>query len=331
MDIFGSPLAICIPTPTNEAESEDEKGGASVGASRCSRFAVIAMCSAMLFLGVGAEIGYGTWVATYSLEKLRVSEVDAAYLSSSYYVGFLLGRLLAVPASTRLSPTALLYISFAGGTLALAPLLPGAAAALAPIVEPVTLAIGVSAALGLFIAPIFAASMSVGSVAGLPMTSRQMSIQVCWAVVGEMVVTVVVGARMAVDVDEFAVWNLCAATTSLASGLHSSKSARNILGCIPAFVGGCQQSCCGQGHDGARAGGVPRAERGAEGPAAAGATTTAERGERAGERGPDHALTMRDEPTRHSTVGVTRGQSRQSRVTRRDNASLLQANKRLGV
>ena len=40
------------------------------------------------------------------------------------------------------------------------------------------------------------------------MTSRQMSIQVCWAVVGEMVVTVVVGARMAVDVDEFAVWNL---------------------------------------------------------------------------------------------------------------------------
>jgi len=29
--------------------------------------------------------------------------------------------------------------------------------------------------------------MSVGSVAGLPMTSRQMSIQVCWAVVGEMV------------------------------------------------------------------------------------------------------------------------------------------------
>ena len=50
--------------------------------------------------------------------------------------------------------------------------------------------------------------MSVGSVAGLPMTSRQMSIQVCWAVVGEMVVTVVVGARMAVDVDEFGVWNL---------------------------------------------------------------------------------------------------------------------------
>eukprot|EP01045_Picozoa_sp_COSAG04_P035141 COSAG04_NODE_7989_length_1038_cov_1.462194_1_plen_191_part_00 len=146
------PLALCIPTPTNEAESEEEKGGASVGASRCSRNAVIAMCSAMLFLGVGAEIGYGTWIATFSLEKLRVSEVDAAYLSSSYYVGFLLGRLLAVPASTRLSPTALLYISFAGGTLALAPLLPGAAAALTPIVEPVTLAVGVSAALGLFIA-----------------------------------------------------------------------------------------------------------------------------------------------------------------------------------
>ena len=146
------PLALCIPTPTNEAESEEEKGGAFVGASRCSRYAVIAMCSAMLFLGVGAEIGYGTWIATFSLEKLRVSEVDAAYLSSSYYVGFLLGRLLAVPASTRLSPTALLYISFAGGTLALAPLLPGAAAALTPIVEPVTLAVGVSAALGLFIA-----------------------------------------------------------------------------------------------------------------------------------------------------------------------------------
>eukprot|EP01043_Picozoa_sp_COSAG02_P015157 COSAG02_NODE_639_length_19078_cov_9.380262_9_plen_296_part_00 len=251
------PLALAIKTPRKDddmdssKEQDDSAAAANATASNAMRYTVMVMCAAILFLGVGAEIGYGTWIATYSLDKLGVSEVAAAYLSSSYYGGFLFGRLVAVPLSTQLSPLQLLYISYVGGTLALLPLVPGVLEAVgielqqtqtqlegasdvgsAGLISPVELSVGVSIGLGVFIAPIFAACMSVSTVAGLPMTSAMMSFQVSGAVLGEMLVTVAIGARISEDVDEFATLNLAV----MASGLMLCLLLSAVLARLPASV-----------------------------------------------------------------------------------------------
>ena len=234
------PLALSIKTPhkdENTDGSPDEAASSNAAASDFMRYSVMVMCAAILFLGVGAEIGYGTWIATYAIEKLGMSEVAGAYLSSSYYGGFLFGRLAAVPLSTKMSPLQLLYISYAGGTLALLPLVPGVLDAFgvglqqtqlpvnglsrldvgvaetgaelsAGYFSAVELSVGVSIGIGVFIAPIFAACMSVSTVAGLPMSSAMMSFQVSGAVLGEMLVSVVIGARISSDIDEFSVLTL---------------------------------------------------------------------------------------------------------------------------
>eukprot|EP01046_Picozoa_sp_COSAG06_P032615 COSAG06_NODE_3274_length_5576_cov_2.383942_2_plen_330_part_00 len=239
------PLALCIKTPqkdkdkdkeadaagadsgdstaaAGEGSSSDDGAGSSSVVSMSMRYTVMVMCAAILFLGVGAEIGYGTWIATFALEKLHTTEVSAALISSSYYGGFLFGRLAAVPLSTKLSPLQLLYIAFAGGTIALLPLVPGVmdSTLLQPLLgggggdgqearfSQLEVSVGASVAIGLFIAPVFAACMSVTTVAGLPMTSAMMSFQVSGAVLGEMLVTVVIGARISEDIDEFGTLNL---------------------------------------------------------------------------------------------------------------------------
>ncbi len=253
------PLALAIQTPQKDSdtdsskEQDDSAAPSNATASDAIRYTVMVVCAAILFLGVGAEIGYGTWIATYSLDKLGVSEVAAAYLSSSYYGGFLFGRLAAVPLSTQLSPLQLLYISYAGGTLALLPLVPGVLEAVgielqqtathfdgaadagsaangSGFVSPVELSVGVSVGLGIFIAPVFAACMSVSTVAGLPMTSAMMSFQVSGAVLGEMLVTVIIGARISEDVDEFATLNLAV----MASGLLLCLLLSAVLARLPA-------------------------------------------------------------------------------------------------
>ena len=235
-----APLALSIKTPSKDEDTDgspDEAASSNAAASDFMRYSVMVMCAAILFLGVGAEIGYGTWIATYAIEKLGMSEVAGAYLSSSYYGGFLFGRLAAVPLSTKMSPLQLLYISYAGGTLALLPLVPGVLDAFgiglqqmqppvnglsrpdvgvaetgaeltAGYFSAVELSVGGSIGIGVFIAPIFAACMSVSTVAGLPMSSAMMSFQVSGAVLGEMLVTVVIGARIGEDIDEFSILTL---------------------------------------------------------------------------------------------------------------------------
>lgn len=259
------PLALAIKTPRKDEGAGDNNGqheaSSSARASDSLRYTVMVTCAAVLFLGVGAEIAYGTWIATYALEKLAVSEVAAAYLSSSYYSGFLFGRLVAVPLSTKLSPLQLLYISYAGGTLSLLPLVPGVLEAIGieleqtpaqvenvsqevfadshssatgyGYVSAVELSVGVSIGLGVFIAPIFAACMSVSTVAGLPMSSAMMSFQVSGAVLGEMLVTVIIGARISNDIDEFATLNLAV----MACGLLLCLLLSAILARVPPSSG----------------------------------------------------------------------------------------------
>jgi FHS family Na+ dependent glucose MFS transporter 1 len=68
----------------------------------------------LLFLYVGAEIGFGGWIFTYAVSAHLASETAAAYLTSAFWGALTLGRLLAIPLSARLPPYAILLGDFAG-------------------------------------------------------------------------------------------------------------------------------------------------------------------------------------------------------------------------
>eukprot|EP01050_Picozoa_sp_SAG11_P012896 SAG11_NODE_1466_length_4856_cov_1.714736_1_plen_481_part_00 len=241
------PLALLVRTPSPRAPAAAadrvSKGATSgVGGGAAARLArlsyvVMVLVTLQLFLGVGAEIGFGTWIATYAIERLAVSEVAAAYISSVYYAGFLAGRLAAVPVSARLRPLSLLWAGFAVGAVALMPLLPGLS--LPGPTVPVLAA--VSAVVGFAIAPIFASCMSVGSTARLPLRSWMLSFQVSGAVCGEMLVTLAVGAAMAGGrVDQFAVLTfatMCAGLAVCAALAAASRAAAKLLPPSPAGGG----------------------------------------------------------------------------------------------
>ena len=70
-------------------------------------------------LYVGAEVGFGNWIYTYALQLGLGTEITAAYLTSAFWGSFTLGRLLAIPISTRLRPLTILYLDFAGCILSL--------------------------------------------------------------------------------------------------------------------------------------------------------------------------------------------------------------------
>ena len=78
--------------------------------------AIMVLC---FVLYVGAEVGYGTWVYTYALQLGLGTEITAAYLTSAFWGSFTLGRLIAIPISTRLRPLTILYLDFAGCLISL--------------------------------------------------------------------------------------------------------------------------------------------------------------------------------------------------------------------
>jgi len=73
--------------------------------------AIMVLC---FVLYVGAEVGYGNWIYTYTLKLELGTEVTSAYLTSAFWGFFTLGRLLAVWVSTRVRPRTILYADFAG-------------------------------------------------------------------------------------------------------------------------------------------------------------------------------------------------------------------------
>jgi MFS transporter, FHS family, Na+ dependent glucose transporter 1 len=78
--------------------------------------AIMVLC---FLLYVGAEVGFGTWIYTYALELGLGNEITSAYLTSAFWGAFTLGRLFAIPISTRLRPLKILYLDFAGSLLSL--------------------------------------------------------------------------------------------------------------------------------------------------------------------------------------------------------------------
>jgi len=70
-------------------------------------------------LYVGAEVGYGSWLATYASQKGLETEIAAARLTSAFWGAFTVGRFIGIWVSTRLRPLTILYLDFTGCILSL--------------------------------------------------------------------------------------------------------------------------------------------------------------------------------------------------------------------
>jgi FHS family Na+ dependent glucose MFS transporter 1 len=75
---------------------------------------VILTAAFFLFFYVGAEIAFGGWIYTYAVELGLAPSVQAAYLTSGFWLAFTIGRLLSVPLATRYTPRQLIAAALLG-------------------------------------------------------------------------------------------------------------------------------------------------------------------------------------------------------------------------
>jgi FHS family Na+ dependent glucose MFS transporter 1 len=90
-----------LPSPQRETVSVQE---AQDGDGRL----LLVLFVAFFYLYVGAEVSFGDWVYTYSVEQGLIDEAAAAYLNSAFWGTFTVGRLLAIPIAARVRPGAIL-------------------------------------------------------------------------------------------------------------------------------------------------------------------------------------------------------------------------------
>jgi FHS family Na+ dependent glucose MFS transporter 1 len=84
------------------AHHPDIGTGAPVGAR--IYYPMVISAALFLFFYVGAEVAFVGWVYTYAVTLKLASTVEAAYLTSGFWLSFTLGRLLSIPLATRFTP-----------------------------------------------------------------------------------------------------------------------------------------------------------------------------------------------------------------------------------
>lgn len=146
-----------------------------------SPLVLVGLLVLFLFLYVGAEVGFGAWVAVVVLRDGLATEAVAALLASSFWGGITGGRLLAVPLAVRFSTDSLMKANLVGCLLSSAALLVAGQESLP------WAAIG-GAVFGLSMASIFPLAMSLLPSSGYALSDKDSSRMVIGGALGEMVV-----------------------------------------------------------------------------------------------------------------------------------------------
>lgn len=118
-------------------------------------YRLVVLLGGMLFFYVAAELAYGNWIYTYAVKMEIANEVDAAYLTSGFWVALTLGRLVAIPLSLRYTARWILTLAMIGTPIFLVSAL--AMPASLPVIWLATLGTGFCAA------PIFPAVLMVAN------------------------------------------------------------------------------------------------------------------------------------------------------------------------
>lgn len=173
---------------------------------------LIILISMLFVLHVGAELSFGGWIYTYAAELGLGAETTSRVLNSVFWGGLVVGRLIAIPVSLRLSAKSMIWLDLLGAGLALA---------VVTFFGQSSLAIwGGVALFGVSIGSIFASCINFAGT-HMPITSKVTSAFVIGASIGSMslpwltgllfgrigpeALTYVVGATIAFAVALFAV------------------------------------------------------------------------------------------------------------------------------
>ncbi len=81
---------------------------------------LIILISMLFFLHVGAELSFGGWIFSYASESGLGAETTARVLNSVFWGGLVVGRLIAIPVSLRLSAKSMIWLDLLGAALAMA-------------------------------------------------------------------------------------------------------------------------------------------------------------------------------------------------------------------
>ena len=63
--------------------------------------------------------GFNGWIYLYAIDQITASEVQAAVITSAFFLSFTLGRLFTIYLAVRLTPLKILLISFCGAMLSI--------------------------------------------------------------------------------------------------------------------------------------------------------------------------------------------------------------------
>jgi FHS family Na+ dependent glucose MFS transporter 1 len=170
------PVAIWVasaPSPDAPPDAGGESGGLVL--RRHSFF--VALMAILFFIHVGAELSFGGWIFSYA-EALGIGpDTTARVLNSVFWGGLVIGRLLAIPISLRVTPKSMIQIDLLGAALGLGVI--GFLSDWAP-----SLWIG-TALFGISIASIFASCINYTE-RHMPVTSQVTAIFLVGASLGSM-------------------------------------------------------------------------------------------------------------------------------------------------
>ena len=104
---------LLVPSPQRSA------GQASGSLARGSTL-LVALAALFFFLYAGVEHSFGGWIPSYAQALQIATASGAAYFASAFWASITVGRLLAVPASARFRPEAIVAVALAGCLMSVA-------------------------------------------------------------------------------------------------------------------------------------------------------------------------------------------------------------------
>lgn len=183
------------PDATGAAENAPEKAALDPAMTADSwrirgpyRRQIITAAFFFFFLYVGVEVAYASYLATFAVQgPLRMSEPQAAVLTSAFWGAFAFGRLIAIFISMRVSSARMLLADLAGALFAT--ILLTAAAKIEPAVWTASVLFGLS------LASAFPTAFNLCE-RYIEVNSRAASFFVVGSSLGEMVLPLIVGTLL---------------------------------------------------------------------------------------------------------------------------------------
>lgn len=84
-----------------------------------TNYQLVVLFGILLFIYVSIEVSFGGWIYSYILVTEGGSSSLAAYITSAFWLAVTLGRLVMIPATTRIKPRDIIWISLSGVVITL--------------------------------------------------------------------------------------------------------------------------------------------------------------------------------------------------------------------